>query len=150
MASVLAHAPEASFSLNWLIAEAKRRARQRRVAGTTLVLVIAVAGGAFAFRASDRPAAVSGRVGCRSGQITATAAPLPGAAVTAGWVIRYRNVSSSACTLSGYPTVRVSTTGLSEVAAHSRLGALGGSSGLRTPLLRVLLRDRKARASSVV
>ena len=93
---------------------------------------------------------------CRDSQITETAAQLPGAAVTGGWVIRYRNVSSSGCTLTGYPTVvaLAGATGPSEVAAHSRSGALGGllpaPSGMGAPLPRVLLRAGTTGASSVV
>lgn len=115
-----------------------------------LVLVIAVAGGTFALRASDRPAAVSGRARCLPSQIRATAAPLPGGAVYAGWAIRYRNVSPSACTLSGYPTVKLGTTGLNVVATHTRWDYLGGLQSLRAPLPRVLLRDKNAVASSQV
>jgi hypothetical protein len=151
MASVLAAIPRVPFSLDRLIAEAKRRARQRRLAATVLVLAMVVAAATlFALRVSDRVAAVSGRGPCRNGQLRATAAQLPGAAVTVGWVIRYRNVSPSACTLSGYPTISVSASGLSEAATHSRLGMLGGVSSLPTSLPRVLLRDRNAVASSTV
>jgi hypothetical protein len=114
-----------------------------------LVLGLVVAGATFAFRASDRVAALAGHVHCRDGQIRATAAQLPGATQTVGWVIRYRNLSSSSCTLSGYPTVSVSAAGLSEVAAHGRAGMLGGLSSLRTPLPHVLL-HRNALASSTV
>jgi hypothetical protein len=147
---LLADVPRLPFSLDRLIAEAKRRARQRRLVGTVLVLAMVVAAGVFALRVSERPAAVSGPARCLPSQIRATAAPLPGGAVYAGWAILYRNVSPSACTLSGYPTVKLSTTGLNEVATHTRSEYLGGLQSLRAPLPRVLLRDKKAVASSQV
>ena len=117
-----------------------------------LVLALVVAAGVFALRASDRPPVLSGRARCRPSQIRATATPLPGAAVSAGWVIRYRDVSPSACTLSGYSAVKLSTTGVSEVAAHVQMGPLGGGLlyRLRPRMPRVLLRDKKAVASSQV
>ena len=93
---------------------------------------------------------------CRDSQITAVAAQLPGAAVSGGWVIRYRNNSSSTCTLSGYPIVvaLVGATGPGEVAAHIRNGALGGffgrGSGGHNSLPTVLLHGRISVASSVV
>jgi len=93
---------------------------------------------------------------CRDTQIAITGTQLPGAAVSGGWVLRYRNVSSSACTLSGYPVVVgvVSATGKSEMAKRARSGALGGweqrHPGAPKPLPIVVLRARTGVASSVV
>ena len=150
MASVLTDVPRFPFSLDRLIAEAKRRARQRRLAATVLVLAMVVAGAALALRVSDRVAALAGHVQCRDGQIGAKAVLLPGATQAVGRVIRYRDLSSSACTLSGYPTVSISAAGLSEIAAHGRAGMLGGLSSRRTSLPLVLLHDKNALASSTV
>ncbi len=75
--------------------------------------------------------------------------------MSGGVLIRYRNTSPSACTLSGYPTVvgLVSPTGPSQVAADLRAGAFGGweptSLVAKKPLPTVVLRGRKV-ASTVV
>lgn len=131
---------------------ARRSAPLRRVTACMLVVTgqaVIVNGG----EAHVVAASAAGR--CRDSRITAVAAQLPGAAVSGGWVIRYRNDSSSTCTLSGYPIVvaLVGATGPSEVAAHIRNGALGGffgrGSGGRNRLPGVLLHDRTRVASSV-
>ena len=87
---------------------------------------------------------------CRASQISVTESQL-GAAVSGGWLIRYRNVGSSACTLAGYPTVvaLVSPTGPLRVAAHVSLGYLGGWESLK-PLPAAVLAARSGVASSVV
>lgn len=76
---------------------------------------------------------------------------LEGGSFTSGLVIHYRNVSSSSCTLSGYPTVvgLVSATGPSQVAAHTPVSYLGGWEPLK-PLPTVLMAARKGVASSIV
>ncbi len=53
MALVTTHVPRLSFSLDPLIAEAKRRMRQRRLLAAALVLAAAATGGFFALRGSN-------------------------------------------------------------------------------------------------
>ena len=132
---------------------ARRSVRLRRVTACVLVLT----GQAVIMNNGEtHVSAASAPRPCRDSQITAVAAQLPGAAVSGGWVIRYRNDSSSTCTLSGYPTVvaLVGATGPSQVAAHSPNGALGGflgrGSGRHNSLPTVLLHARTSVASSVV
>ena len=88
---------------------------------------------------------------CRASQISVAAAQQLGAAVSGGWLVRYRNISSSTCTLSGYPTVvgLVSPTGPATVAAHVSLGYLGGWQSAK-PVPTVVLAARTGVASSIV
>ena len=51
------------------------------------------------------PAVAAKLTRCHDSQMAVTAAELPGVAVSGGIVVRYRNLSPYACTLSGYPTV---------------------------------------------
>jgi hypothetical protein len=87
--------------------------------------------------------------------VAVAAVQLPGVAVSGGYVIRYRNTSSSACTLSGYPTIvgLVSPTRPSQVAIDRRAGAFGGwepnSAVAQKPLPTVLLGGHKGAASVV-
>ena len=93
---------------------------------------------------------------CGSSQIAVTVAQLGGAAVTGGLVVRYRNVSPYACTLSGYPTVvgLVSPTGPTLAATDEVSGVLGGwqpnAPGVQEPLPTVVLSAKGGTASSVV
>jgi hypothetical protein len=133
-----------------------RRVRRRRWTIGLLAFVLLGGTAAVAAIATAGVSAASQAGRCRDSQVTAVAAQLPGAAVSGGWVIRYRNDGSSTCTLSGYPTVvaLVGITGPSEVAAHIRNGVLGGffgqGPGARTGLPTVLLHGRTSVASSVV
>ena len=85
-----------------------------------------------------------------------TATELPGAAVSGGAVVRYRNLSRHACTLSGYPAVvgLVSPTGPAEAAVDVVSTAFGGWQpyhlGVTEPLPTVVVRANGAKASSVV
>jgi hypothetical protein len=93
---------------------------------------------------------------CRDTQLAITGVEAPGAAVTAGWIVRYMNVAASACTLTGYPNIVAVNfvTGKSFAAAHQRNGSIGGwrrsYSGQPKALPTVVLRARKGVASSMV
>ena len=126
------------------------------VRGLTVSLLLALAGSTTA--PTDRtPGTVADATfaRCRDTQVAVAAFQLPGVAVSGGVLVRYRNTSPSACTLSGYPTVvgLVSRTGPSQVAVDVRAGAFGGweptSPVAKKPLPTVVLRGRKV-ASSVV
>jgi hypothetical protein len=104
------HVPCMPVSLDPLIAEAKRRVRQRRLLLPVLGAVVAVGtavGGTLAAYSSERPlpAVVAGPT-CRTDQlhISLTAGGVAGG--TAGQVLALRNTSSSACTLHGWPGFR--------------------------------------------
>ena len=93
---------------------------------------------------------------CRDSQLAVTVAQLGGAAVTAGLVVRYRNLSPYACTLSGYPTVigLVGPAGPVQAATDVVNGVLGGwqptASGASKTLPTVVLSAKGGIASSVV
>jgi hypothetical protein len=93
---------------------------------------------------------------CRDTQLAITGVEASGAAVTTGWVVRYKNVTGTACTLTGYPAiVGVNfATGKSFAASDRRNGYIGGwqrsYSGEPKPLPTVVLRARKDVASSMV
>src|ERR1700733_8142077 len=92
----------------------RRACRSVGLRAILVCMLVLAAGAVVVMRAGAiRAAAASGPNRCRGNQIAVVAAQLPGAAVSGGWVIRYRNSGSSACTLSGYPTVvaLVGTTG---------------------------------------
>jgi hypothetical protein len=77
MASVLADVPRLPFSLNRLIAEAKRRARQRRLflaIAVAAVLAVAVVAAEFVTRSSAAPVSRSAAPGC-AGKVAAAATP---------------------------------------------------------------------------
>jgi hypothetical protein len=127
--------------------------------GTMAASICVVAGAsqnALAAAGARVPAVATGLARCSDSQLVVTAAELPGVAVTGGWVIRYRNVSSSTCTLSGYPTIigLVSAMGPVQAAAETTSGALGGWQpnvpGPKKPLPTVVLRAKGGMASSVV
>lgn len=115
----------------------------------TARLVVTTTGGAVRAGAAALPR-------CRDTQLAITGVEAPGAAVTAGWVVRYKNVTATACTLTGYPNiVGVNfVTGKSFAAAHRRNGYIGGwqrsYSGEPKPLPTVVLRAQSGVASSMV
>ncbi|HEY5265990.1 MAG TPA: DUF4232 domain-containing protein [Acidimicrobiales bacterium] len=93
---------------------------------------------------------------CRDTQLATTGVEASGAAVTTGWVVRYKNVSATACTLTGYPNIVGVNfeTGKSFAATHRRNGYIGGwqrsYSGKPKPLPTVVLTARGGVASSMV
>ncbi len=136
---------------------ANKRVRVLTVTMATIMCVVAGASqAALAVTGAGVAAVAAGLAHCRDSKLAITAAELPGVAVTGGWVIRYRNLSSSTCTLSGYPTVigLVSGTGPVQAAADTTSGALGGwqpnAPGVQKPLPTVVLSARAGMASSVV
>jgi hypothetical protein len=102
------------------------------------------------------PAVAAKLTRCHDSQMAVTAAELPGVAVSGGIVVRYRNLSPYACTLSGYPTVvgLVSPTGPVQAAADVVSGGLGGwqpsAVGVQKPLPTVVVSAKGGVASSVV
>ncbi len=94
---------------------------------------------------------------CSDKQLLVTGVEAPGSAITSGYIVRYKNVSSMSCTLSGYPEVVGIDDSISksEIASRQFSGALGGwrdnvSEAKSKPLPVVLLRGRTGVASSVV
>lgn len=93
---------------------------------------------------------------CVDSQLAVTGVAAPGGSLHAGLVIRFRNVSATACSLTGYSDVVGVNfeTGKSRAAGHVRDGYLGGWMGYKDgkskPLPLVLLRARKGEASSMV
>jgi hypothetical protein len=104
------HVPSLSLSLDPLIAEAKRRARQRRLLAVLGAVVVAGAaiGGTLAVRSSDqpRPSVVVAARGCRTDQLQLSVPSGGVAGGTAGQILTLRNISSSACSLHGWPRFR--------------------------------------------
>jgi hypothetical protein len=104
------HVPRMPVTLDPLIAEAKRRARQRRLLLAVLGTVLAVGaafGGTLAARSSERPLpAVAAGPTCRTDQlhVSLTAGGVAGG--TASQVLTFRNTSDSACALHGWPSFR--------------------------------------------
>jgi len=93
---------------------------------------------------------------CVDSQLVVTGVEVPGGSLHAGLLIRYRNASTSACSLTGYADVVGINfeTGKSRAAGHIRNGYLGGWMGIENgkakALPRVLLRARDGEASSMV
>lgn len=93
---------------------------------------------------------------CADTQLTVTSVEAPGGSLHAGLVIHYRNVSATACSLTGYSDVVGNNfeTGRSRAAGHIRDGYLGGWMGYQNgetkPLPLVVLRARSGEASSMV
>ena len=121
-----------------------------------IALFLAAAGLVVTTTGSTLRAGAAALPRCRDTQLVVTGVEAPGAAVTAGWVVRYKNVTSSACTLTGYPNVVGVNfvTGKSFAAAHRRNGSVGGwqrsYSGEPKPLPTVVLPARQGVASSMV
>jgi hypothetical protein len=121
------------------------RAPLLAVAGAILVpLMTAVAPAVPAVAAAPLPR-------CGDSQLALSTTTPEGAALSAAFVVRYRDVSSSACTLSGYSTViaLVSPTGPSVVAAHEAQSYFGGWERAG-PLPTVVLAAHNGVASSLV
>jgi len=93
---------------------------------------------------------------CGDAQLNVSAVAAQGGLSHAGMVIKYRNVSTTSCTLTGYPNIvgLNFTTGKSHAAGHLSNGYLGGwegyVNGRAKPLPLVVLRARKGIASSMV
>jgi hypothetical protein len=93
---------------------------------------------------------------CRDTQLVVTGVQANGAAVTDGWVVRYKNASATACTLEGYPNVveMIFATGKSQAAKREHFGYIGGWQrsriGAPKSLPTVVLRARTGVASSMV
>ncbi len=94
---------------------------------------------------------------CTSAQLAVTGVAAEGAAVSAGEIVRYRNVSDAACTLHGYPIVVMlgDSAHRALLARDERDGYLGGWGGYSstsgpTPLPVVELRARGGVASSLI
>lgn len=103
-----AHPSEPRFSLDPLIAEAKRRARGRRLLLLTLAVTVGAAATTFALRSSGRPSrTVVAAEPCRITQMDV----VPGkAGVAAGTYMRdfaLINASYASCTLHGWPRLRL-------------------------------------------
>lgn len=123
-----------------LIKEAHRRTRRRRAGYGFVALAVVVAVLAtFASGTFDRPAARTsngipasevavGLPRCAATQLRVSGLEANGAAVSAGWIVRLRNASAHACTLSGYPSVRGINqwNGAVLTAAHTLNSYIGG------------------------
>jgi hypothetical protein len=119
-------------------------------------LLLVAAGSLVASSRSTTGASVAALARCHDTQLAVTGVEASGAAVSGGWIIRYRNVGATACWLTGYPNVvgMNFATGESRAAAHLRSGYLGGwmgyANGKVKPLPVVVLRARDGVASSMV
>jgi hypothetical protein len=104
------HVLRLPISLDPLIAEAKRRARQRRLLLAALGVVVAagaVIGVTLASRGSDRPrTAIVGTPGCHASQLHLSWRSAGVAGGSAFEAFTFRNTSSSACSLHGWPSFR--------------------------------------------
>ena len=104
------HVPPLPVGLDPLIAEAKRRARQRRL--LLLALVVALVGGGIvgrtlASRNSERPRpAIVAAPRCRTSQLHLSWDPAGAAGGSVYDAFRFTNTSSGACSLHGWPTFR--------------------------------------------
>ncbi|MGC1420565.1 MAG: hypothetical protein WA786_10670 [Acidimicrobiales bacterium] len=93
---------------------------------------------------------------CADTQLTVSGVAAPGGSLHAGLVIHYKNVSATACSLTGYSSVVGINfeTEKSRAAGHIRDGYLGGWMGYKDgeakPLPLVVLRARNGAASSMV
>ena len=122
----------------------------------SVILVLTFTGQATLTIGVTTPTVAAGITRCRDSQLAVTVAQLGGAAVTGGFVVRYRNLSPYACTLSGYPTVIgvVSPTGPAQAATDVVSGVLGGwqtyAARAQEPLPTVVLSAKGGMASSVV
>ena len=100
-----AHVPALPLELDPLIAEAKQRARRRRL--LLLAGLVALAGApvaALAFRSSDKPlSAPVAAGGCRVGQLHLALTSGGVAGGTAGYGFTFTNTSKAVCTLRGWP-----------------------------------------------
>ena len=104
------HNPRLPFSLDPLMAEAKRRARQRRLLLAALAAIAAgvAVGATLGTRTSDqaRPAVGVASSSCRADQLHLTWQSAGAAAGTAYNAFTFRNSSASTCSLHGWPSFR--------------------------------------------
>lgn len=106
-----AHPPALSLELDPLIAEAKQRARRRRILLLgCLFAAAATSTAAFGLRSIQRPRPVAPAApACRSGQLGLTLRDGGVAGGTSGFEFAFENHSETVCTLTGWPTLRVVT-----------------------------------------
>jgi Protein of unknown function (DUF4232) len=105
------HVPRVPLSLAPLIAEAKRRARQRRLlllaALAAVIAVGTVLAGTVAFRSSGRTGpAVTVAPACRTGQLHLSWHSDGVAAGTVREAFTFKNTSGDACSLRGWPSFK--------------------------------------------
>jgi hypothetical protein len=101
------HLPRVPFSLDPLIAEARRRARRRSLLAAAVVAVGGAIAGTFALDSSNQPRPLVGAPTCRSTQLQLAGER---GGVAAGTVMRdftLTNLSGQSCTLRGWPVVRL-------------------------------------------
>jgi len=146
-----------------LIKEAHRRTRRRRTAYGLVALAVVVAVLAtFVSGTFDRPGTrtsngtpvsevAGGLPRCNATQLRVSGIDANGAAVTGGWIVRLRNVSGHACSLTGYPSVQGVNqwNGAVLTAAHTRDSYIGGWQSNK-PLPIVDLRAKGGVASFLV
>jgi hypothetical protein len=130
--------------------------RLRSVAGAILSVLLVTGLLAGLQLRSSIPAASVVLPKCLDAQLTVTGVGAPGGSLHAGLVIHYRNVSATACSMTGYADVVGVNfhTGTSRAAGHLRDGYLGGWMGYKNgkskPLPLVVLGARNGEASSMV
>ena len=154
---------ETTESVQVLIKEAHARRRRRRVGNSLIgVAVMAAVLAASAAVSLDRSvtlsttnspvrAVVAGWPRCGAAQLRMSGVPANGAGVSGGWVVRLRNASAHACSLSGYASVRGINHWNGEVltARQTRNSYLGGWNSPQ-PLPTVFLRPGVGTASFLV
>jgi hypothetical protein len=128
--------PKVDDPIEALIPEARQRPRRRRARVSTIVTglvvsVLAIVASVIWGRADtgsnvdNKPvrSAAGALPPYRATQLTVTGGAGNGAAIWFPWIIRYKNISSSSCALTGYPTVVGidKWTGALRSHAHARL-----------------------------
>lgn len=126
--------------------------RFKTTTGALLLVLLA----ALPLRSTISAAGAVATPNCVDSQLAVTVVEAPGGSLHAGLVIRFGNVSATACSLTGYSDV----VGInfkdakSRAAGHIRDGYLGGWMGYKNgksrPLPLVLLRARNGEASSMI
>jgi hypothetical protein len=119
--------PRLSVLSDWITEAQGMVAVTRSVRLALPALLVAASTGVlpFGYFASSSAAAIAR---CTTSQLSITATPEVGAGGNDGGVLHYRNISSRACSLNGYPTV-IATDGADhrpEIAEHRSWGYLGG------------------------
>lgn len=137
-----------------LIKEAREKARRRRVRLVTLFAILVatclVALGIVHYTSSPGKLDSSGSdtsataLTCPSARVRLLGVTtLPGAAVSAGMLVRASVSSSAACTMGGFPMVAAQLTSRSTaMASDQRLGIFGGVSKPTAPLPRLSISSR--------
>ncbi len=162
--------PRVDDPIEVLIREARQRSRRRRATLSALatglaVVVLVVVASVVWGRANSGPnvankpvsSAAAALPPCRAAQLAVTDVAGNGAALTFPWIIHYKNISSSSCALTGYPTV-VGTDKWTRrlfAATHTLNSYTGGWMGYRAnaqpkPVPTVALRARTGVASSMI